>query len=122
MKIRASLPIIVAALAMTACSNSDNINRNAQRERELKDRNSVAFKAGEAAHEIAKRDEKAAATAVRELDQGGPQSQGRLEREGKKRPGEGPPKQLSEYAALQKCRFRSRSCSLEPDGPGSQSL
>jgi hypothetical protein len=72
MKIRASLPMIVAAIAMTACSNSGNTNRNAQRERErdLKDRDSVAFKAGEAAHEIAKHAEKAAVAAARELEQG----------------------------------------------------
>jgi hypothetical protein len=70
MKIRASLPMIVAAIAMTACSNTGNTSRNAQRERDLKDRDSVAFKAGEAAHEIAKRAEKAAAKASRELDQG----------------------------------------------------
>jgi hypothetical protein len=70
MKIRASLPMIVAAIAMTACSNTGNTSRNAQRKRDLKDRDSVAFKAGEAAHEIAKRAEKAAAKAARELDQG----------------------------------------------------
>lgn len=62
--------MIVAAIAMTACSNTGNTSRNAQRERDLKDRDSVAFKAGEAAHEIAKRAEKAAAKAARELDQG----------------------------------------------------
>ena len=62
--------MIVAAIAMTACSNSGNTNRNAQRERDLKDRDSVAFKAGEAAHEIAKHAEKAAVAAARELEQG----------------------------------------------------
>ena len=70
MKIRASLPMMVATLAMSACSNFDNTNRHAQRERELKDRDSVAFKAGAVAHDIAKHAEKAAATAARELDQG----------------------------------------------------
>ena len=70
MRTRANLLMIVAAIAMTACSDSGKTNRDAQRERERKDRDSVAFKAGEAAHEIAKHAEKAAATAARELDQG----------------------------------------------------
>ena len=70
MRIRANLLMIVAAIGMTACSDFGKTNRDAQRERELKDRDSVAFKAGEAAHEIAKHAEKAAATAARELDQG----------------------------------------------------
>jgi hypothetical protein len=62
--------MIVAVIGMTACSDTGKTNRDVQRERELKDRDSVAFKAGEAAHEIAKHAEKAAATAARELDQG----------------------------------------------------
>ena len=37
MRIRANLPVIVAILAMTACSDSGKTNRDAQRERELKD-------------------------------------------------------------------------------------
>jgi hypothetical protein len=62
--------MIFTAIAMTACSDSGKTNRDVQRERESKDQNSVAFKAGEAAHEIAKHAEKAAATAARELAQG----------------------------------------------------
>jgi hypothetical protein len=67
---RANLLTIVAAVAMTACSDSGRIDRDAQRARERKDQDSIAFKAGEAAHEIAKHAEKAAATAARELDHG----------------------------------------------------
>ncbi len=70
MRSRANLLMIVAAIGMTACSDSGKTNRDVQRERELKDRDSVAFKAGEAAHEIAKHAEKAAARAARELHQG----------------------------------------------------
>jgi len=75
MRTRANLLMMVAALTMSACSFSGNTNRDAQRERELrerelKDQDSVAFKAGEAAHDIAKHAEKAAATAARALDRG----------------------------------------------------
>jgi hypothetical protein len=70
MRTRANLLMIVSAIAMTACSDYGKTNRDAQRERERKDQDSVAFKAGEAAHEIAKHAEKAAAKAAHELDEG----------------------------------------------------
>jgi hypothetical protein len=53
---------LLIILTLGACSN-----RDAQREREERDRSSAAFKAGEAAHEIAKHAEKTAAAAEREL-------------------------------------------------------
>lgn len=70
MRTRANLLLIVAAITMTACSDFGETNRDAQRERERKDQDSVAFKAGEVAHEIAKHAGKAAAAAAREFGQG----------------------------------------------------
>lgn len=54
-------------LTLGACSHPSD--REAQREREERDRNSAAFKVGEAAHEIAKHAEKTAAAAERQLQE-----------------------------------------------------
>ena len=62
MRYRISLLMI---LTLSACSHPTERQREAQREREESDRNSAAFKVGEAAHEIAKHAEKAAAAAER---------------------------------------------------------
>ena len=53
----------------SACSHPSEQPREAQREREERDRNSAAFKVGETAHEIAKQAEKAAAVAGRKLEE-----------------------------------------------------
>jgi hypothetical protein len=62
MRYLAGLPII---LTLGACSHRGE--REAQREREERDRNSAAFKVGEAAHEIAEHAAKTAAAAERQL-------------------------------------------------------
>jgi hypothetical protein len=64
MRLAAGLAII---LTLSSCSHRSE--REAQREREERDRNSAAFKVGEAAHEIAKHAEKTAAAAERELQE-----------------------------------------------------
>jgi hypothetical protein len=58
---------LLIILTLAACSHRSESERNAQRERDERDRNSAAFKAGEAAHEIAERAAKTAAAAEREL-------------------------------------------------------
>ncbi|MBV9771408.1 MAG: hypothetical protein JOZ32_17690 [Bryobacterales bacterium] len=60
---------LLMILALGACSGPTEREREAQREREQRDRNSAAFKAGEAAHEIAKQAAKAAAIAERKLEE-----------------------------------------------------
>ena len=60
--------LIVLALSV-ACGPSER-EREARHQREEQDRNSAAFKIGEAAHELAKHAEKAAAIAGRKLDEG----------------------------------------------------
>jgi hypothetical protein len=55
-------------LTLGGCSHRGEREREAQREREESDRNSAAFKVGEAAHEIAKHAEKTAAAAERKLE------------------------------------------------------
>ena len=61
MRLAASLLLI---LTVSACSHRSERERKAQRETgEERDRSSAAFKAGEAAHEIAKHAEKTAAAA-----------------------------------------------------------
>lgn len=52
---------LLVVLSLSACSHSR------KREHEESDRNSAAFKVGEAAHEVAKHAEKTAETAEREL-------------------------------------------------------
>jgi hypothetical protein len=56
---------LLTLLTLSACSHSSE--REAQREREERDRSSAAFKVGEAAHDIAKHAEKTAAAAERQL-------------------------------------------------------
>ncbi len=58
---------LLIILTLGACSHRGKSEREAQREREDRDRSSAAFKVGEAAHEIAERAAKTAAAAEREL-------------------------------------------------------
>lgn len=61
---------VTILLTLTACSHRSEREREAERERIQRDQDSIAFKAGEAAHEVAKHAEKAAAAAGRVLEQG----------------------------------------------------
>jgi len=58
--------LTVAAVISTGCQSQSQ--REAERRREEQDRSSAAFRAGEAAHKIAKEAERAAAAAGRKLD------------------------------------------------------
>ncbi len=60
---------LLILLTLSACFRPSEGERAVQREREERDRNSAAFKAGEVAHEIAKHAEKAAAIAERKLEE-----------------------------------------------------
>jgi hypothetical protein len=60
---------LLLIVTLSACSHPTERERDAQRAREESDRNSAAFKVGEAAHEIAKHAEKTAAAAERELEE-----------------------------------------------------
>jgi hypothetical protein len=62
--------ILLIILIISACSRPGERERAAQREREQSDRNSAAFKLGEAAHEVAKHAERTAAAAERKLEEG----------------------------------------------------
>jgi hypothetical protein len=76
--------VFAAFLMCSACQTESQ--REAQRRREEADRNSAAFKAGEAAHRIANEAGKVAAAAGRKLDEGaheGWQEQSRRDRERK---------------------------------------
>jgi hypothetical protein len=59
--------LIVVAVLSNACQSEGE--REAERRRLEQDRNSAAFKAGQAAHEIAKEAAKAGAAAARKLDE-----------------------------------------------------
>jgi hypothetical protein len=61
--------VAVLAACFTSGSCQSEQEREAQRRREERDRNSAAFKAGEAAHEVARKAEAAAAAAGRKLDE-----------------------------------------------------
>jgi|HubBroStandDraft_6_1064221.scaffolds.fasta_scaffold1375070_1 hypothetical protein len=65
-RFRAELLILVT---LSACSHPSEQQRRAERERDDRDRSSAAFKAGEAAHEIAKQAERTAAAAERKLEE-----------------------------------------------------
>jgi len=65
--LRVLVPLITLALFTCACRTEGE--RQAERRREEQDRNSAAFKAGEAAHQVAREAEKAGAAAARELDE-----------------------------------------------------
>ena len=54
-------------LALTGCQSAQQ--REAERRREVEDRNSPAYKAGEAAHKIAREAENAASAAGRKLQE-----------------------------------------------------
>ena len=58
--------LTVVAVISTGCQSQSQ--REAERRREEQDRSSAAFRAGEAAHKIAKEAERAAAAAGRKLD------------------------------------------------------
>lgn len=58
--------LAIAAGLLSACQTERQ--REAERQREQQDQNSAAFRAGEAAHEIAKKAEKAAVAVGRKLD------------------------------------------------------
>jgi uncharacterized lipoprotein len=60
---------LLIILTISGCSHRSEQEREAQHEREERDRNSAAFKVGEAAHEVAKQAEKAAALAERKLQE-----------------------------------------------------
>ncbi len=59
--------LAAAILLSTGCETARQ--REAERQREEQDQKSAAFRAGQAAHEIAKEAEKAAAAAGRKLDE-----------------------------------------------------
>ena len=59
--------LTVTLLAVGGCDTASR--REAERRREEQDRNSPAFRAGAAAHEIAKEADRAAAAAARKLDE-----------------------------------------------------
>jgi HPt (histidine-containing phosphotransfer) domain-containing protein len=63
----ASIALLIMAGLFCACQSSGQ--REAERRREEQDRNSAAFKAGEAAHKIANEAEKLGADAGRKLDE-----------------------------------------------------
>jgi len=69
MKIRCRVGFVII-LTLSACSHPSEQRRRVEREQEERDRNSAAFKAGEAAHEIAKQAERTAAAAERKLEEG----------------------------------------------------
>lgn len=58
---------LLVILTATGCAHKSERQRQAERERQQRDQNSVAFKVGEAAHELAKHAEKAADAASRAL-------------------------------------------------------
>lgn len=61
---------LLMIFSLSACSHRDERQREAERERKQTDQNSAAFKAGEAAHEMAKHAEKTAAEAAHALQDG----------------------------------------------------
>src|SRR3954470_6334467 len=63
----ALLILLLAAFVSGACQTEHQ--RQAERRREEQDRNSAAFKAGQAAHKIASEAAKAGAAAARKLDE-----------------------------------------------------
>lgn len=60
---------LLAILTVSGCSFKTQRQRDAERERQLRDEHSAAFKVGEAAHELAKHAEKAADAAGRALEE-----------------------------------------------------
>jgi hypothetical protein len=67
---RCRFPLIALFITITVATGCDTgSRRDAERRREEQDRNSAAFRAGQAAHEVAREADKAAAEAARKLDE-----------------------------------------------------
>ncbi len=61
--------VLLLFFTLGACSHRSEREREAQRQREQADRNSAAYRVGEAAHELAKHAERTAAAAGRQLQE-----------------------------------------------------
>lgn len=63
------LVALLAILTVSSCAHKSERQREVERERQLRDEHSAAFKVGEAAHELAKHAEKAADAAGRAIEE-----------------------------------------------------